>query len=86
MKKWMIPGIGAAAVVLVIAVVVLTSGGKADTGTPAGVTAAYLDAMKSGDYAKAYQYAKKMCWQKLMHRWSMKSGEKKSRITRLLWR
>ena len=46
MKKWMIPGIGAVAVVLVIAVVVLTSGGKADTGTPAGVTAAYLDAMK----------------------------------------
>ena len=57
MKKWMIPGIGAVAVVLVIAVVVLSSGGKADTGTPAGVTAAYLDAMKSGDYAKAYQYA-----------------------------
>lgn len=57
MKKWIIPGIGAAAVALIIAAVVLTSGGKRDTGTPAGITGAYLDAMKAGDYAKAYQYA-----------------------------
>lgn len=57
MKKWMKIGIGAAAVCLAAVIAVSAFGGKKDADTPAGITETYLDAMKSGDYVKAYQCA-----------------------------
>ena len=57
MKKWVKIGIGAVAVCLVAVIAVSAFGGKKGLDTPAGITEAYLSAMKSGDYEKAYQYA-----------------------------
>lgn len=57
MKKWKKAGIAAGILVIVCIIVGLAMSGSSKKDSPKEITKAYLNAMKEGNYAKAYEYA-----------------------------